>query len=59
LANAIFGIIGSNKCEKHFGIYNFSNEGDSWHDVIVKIIKFTDNMNYDIQPCCSDEFYHQ
>ena len=56
LAKTILNILENRKFEKHYGIYNFSNEGVcSWFDFAQAIARLSEAV-CDIRPCLSSEY---
>lgn len=56
LANAILKIVETNSSNSHFGIYNFSNEGQcSWFDFAKKIFEINE-VKIDLNPIPTTQF---
>jgi dTDP-4-dehydrorhamnose reductase len=56
LANAILKIVETNSRKSHFGIYNFSNEGQcSWFDFAKKIFEINE-VKIDLNPIPTTQF---
>jgi dTDP-4-dehydrorhamnose reductase len=56
LANAILKIVETNSRKSHFGIYNFSNEGQcSWFDFAKKIFEINE-VKIDLNPIPTSQF---